>query len=168
MYNKRLLQKTVTVNLPNNKTVKINRNLNGKFECKCGANLKKPQSLQRHWTRCATAMAQSETSESSSTDARTDSTSASSTDEDAIENQTILQKTLQELHLGFDTERNLIICQKCKCLLKPSSIVNHLYRIHNVRNSKPKIQQISGHLPTNLDPNYLEPTANGIDPIEGN
>lgn len=93
--------------------------------------------------------------------------SARSTEEEAISNLNNLQNLLEELNLLLNTERSIIVCRICKCLIQPKSIIQHLYRIHKIKNAKSKIENISTQLPTQLDTRYLEPTANGIDEIEG-
>lgn len=162
MYRKRALQKIVNIKLPNQTAIQIHRNEIGKFECKCGANLKKPQSLQRHWKRCAIAMA-SETSDEETIDTE----SASSSVEEDTSNLNNLQKNLKELNLIINTEKRIIVCGICKCIIQPKSIIQHLYRLHKVKDAKTKIENISSQLPAELDTRYLEPTANGIDPVEG-
>jgi hypothetical protein len=74
---------------------------------------------------------------------------------------------LDKLGIIIHEQSGAILCVKCCCLLKISSLVSHAYRKHKVDKAKALVKKVLHILPLHINELYLKPGLSPISPIEG-
>ena len=78
------------------------------------------------------------------------------------------QQILSGLGLCFTSPPGAIRCIPCVTLLTPNSVLRHLSRFHKIRQAKKKLEKKKDMIPNEINSEFLEPSIEPIEPIEGN
>lgn len=134
----------------------IDKSFTGSFPCNCGRLFLKPQSFQKHWVKC---------NSNNQRKLQVDNTKQLEKEEylsnDSIENEF--------LRVGFriDNQKLSILCIQCKCLVHFSSLGQHAYRLHKIKEMKSRIENLAKFNPGFLKQIRLQPFKEPIPQVEG-